>query len=355
MRLCQAWRDNGADVRLVIGRDEGVMRLAGVHVYEFLSSGRVPTARWETLWMILTLPAAIRRHAPDILFCAGNSYSIVSVAMKLILGKKCPPIVAKISNDLGRADMPFLLRWAYHRWLRLQARFIDIFVGMAEPMRDEIRAAMGIAASRVIIIEDPALTENDVARLAPAGPRKSAAGTRYLAIGRLAPQKNMSMLVEAFARVAKGDDTLTIVGEGSERGAIERLANLRGVGDRLSMPGHVQDATPWFGKSDVFALSSNYEGVPAVLIEALAAGIPIVSTDSSVSIAAMLSNGSLGQLVPPGNVDAFARALDAARTWCADPPEMQKMARRFTIESAAPRYMDAFARAQSARLATTSA
>ncbi|MBC7505982.1 MAG: glycosyltransferase, partial [Sandarakinorhabdus sp.] len=168
LRLCRAWAgDPGVAVQLVIGREDGPMRSeAPADLPRHVTPEPFPTAAWESLWMMLTLPAHIRRLRPDILFAAGNSYAVIAIVMKLVLGRACPPVVLKISNDLERRDMPALLRWAYHRWLRLQGRMIDHVTGLAEPMRAEIGHFLAMPADRIHIIDDPALAAADLATLA---------------------------------------------------------------------------------------------------------------------------------------------------------------------------------------------
>jgi glycosyltransferase involved in cell wall biosynthesis len=343
LRLCKAWVSDGMDVKLVLGRADGAMRNeAGALDYGVLSDGRLPTAAWETLWMILRLPGVIRRERPDVLFCAGNSYTIVSVVMKLVLGSKCPPIVAKISNDLSRADFPAPVRWLYRCWLRIQGRHIDRFVGMAPPMRDEIAVAMNVDRNAVRIVDDPALSMTDIERFAPPRP-KVPERNRFVAAGRLAPQKNFPLLLRAFARIARDNDSLIILGEGPERAVLERLAKSLGVADRVTLAGHVADLAPWFADADVFALSSDYEGVPAVIAEALAAGLAIAATNSSVSMNDMLADGRFGEIVAPNDLDAFAAALERCRTSNLDFAGMRLQAERFTVEKAAAHYAAIFA------------
>ncbi len=340
LRLNAAWATRGVDVRVVLGRAEGKTRAEAPPLdYHVLHSRGVSTRAFKTLWMILRLPAVIRREQPDILFCAGNTYAIVAVAMRLLLGRRCPPIVAKISNDLARRDLIAPFRLAYHLWLCVQARFIDHFVGMAEPMRDEIAMAMWITRERVSIIEDPALTDADATRLAAL--RRSGSrggGKHYLAVGRLVAQKNFAMLIRAFANMARPRDRLTILGEGPERGALEALAGKLGVMEKVAMPGHVHPLDRWLTKSDAFVLSSDYEGVPAVVIEALAASLPVIATDCSVSMGDLLDHGRLGRLVAVGDANAFAAAM-AAPVEHADPRLVHAQARRFTVERAAGAYL----------------
>ena len=348
LRLCGAWAaDPGLDVHLVIGRDEGVMRAeAPPNVARHTTPSRFPTARIETIWMLWNLPAHIRRLRPDVLFAAGNTYAIVAIAMKLRFGRACPPVVLKISNDLVRRDMSRVVRWGYRRWLRIQGRMVDHVTGLAEPMRAEIAALMRMPPRRIHIIEDPALSAADLAALAAIGAARrspSAPGRRYVGIGRLARQKNWLLLVDAFARIAGPRDRLTIVGEGAERRTIEAHVTCHGLQARVSLPGH-GPAAPALAMADVFVLSSDYEGVPAVVIEALASGLPVVATDCSVSMRGLV--GPLGTIVPTRDAAALAAAMAAAPPVT---PEARAAAAAamsaFTVERAAGAYAALFARA----------
>jgi glycosyltransferase involved in cell wall biosynthesis len=291
--------------------------------------------------MMLRLPGSIRRHRPDVLFCAGNSYTVVSVAMRLVLGKRCPPILAKISNDLTRTDLPAPARPFYRLWLRIQGRLLDRIVGMAEPMRAELETLMRVPAGKVAIIDDPALEEAQIAHLEalPRPPPERAAGRRFLAIGRLAAQKNFPLLLQAFARMAREGDRLTILGEGSARKGLEALARTLRIADRVSLPGHVNPVSDALLAADALVMSSDYEGVPAVVPEALAAGLPVVATDCSVSMGDLLGHGRFGALVPVRDAPALAAAMDQVGSLPFDSAAARAQARRFTVEIAAQGYV----------------
>ena len=130
--------------------------------------------------------------------------------------------------------------------------------------------------------------------------------------GRLADQKNFPLLIEAFAlfRQKHPDYKLVIYGEGDKRKALEALAGEKLPEGSWSMPGRVDDLPKHIGKCGIFALSSDYEGVPNVLIEALAVGTPSVSTDCAPGGAAeLIENGKNGILVPVGDANALAEGL----------------------------------------------
>ena len=336
--------DAGLRPVIVMGRETGEMRAeAPAGVERRVTASVVPTAAWESLWMMLILPHHIRAIAPDVLFAAGNSYAVIAAAMKLWLRRRCPPIVLKISNDLVRADMNPVMRWLYHRWLRIQGRVVDHATGLAEPMRAEIAHFLRLPPDRIHIIDDPALSAADHAALMAIGAARdtpTGAGRHYVGVGRLARQKNWPLLVTAFARIAGRDDRLTIVGEGAERARIMATATALGVADRLALPGHGA-AAPALAAADVYVLASDFEGVPAVVIEALASGLPVVATDCSVSMQSLVAN--FGTIVPVGDAAALATAMAAQRPL--SPPARAAAAAAmaaFTVERAAAAYLAVF-------------
>lgn len=343
LALCAAWQAGGDDVAVVLGRSEGAMRDSAPALNYVLEPEPVPTASFETLWMMVRLWRYLRRNPADVVFCSGNTYSVVLVVMKLLLGRRCPPVAIKISNDLARRDLPAPARWAYHRWLRIQGRLLDHFVGMAGPMRGEIAHAVGVADARITIIEDPSLGEEQFAALsAIARGRRKPTEPHFLAIGRLAGQKNFPLLLEAFAQCRVPGARLTILGEGPERARLERLAAKLGIAERLAMPGHCADTLPWLRDADALVMASDYEGVPAVILEALAAGLSVASTDCSVSMAGLLGEGRFGQLVPVGDAAALGRAMAQVLGMTFDPAAAREFAGAFRVSRAAPRYRALF-------------
>lgn len=346
LNLSAAWQGSGEEVTVVLGREDGAMRAtapAGLHYA--IEPEPVPTAAFETLWMIRVLRRYLARNRADVVFASGNTYGIVAVAMKLLLGRRCPPVVLKLSNDLYRQDMIAPYRAAYHGWLRVQGRLLDHFVGMAEPMREEIARFLRVAPERITIIEDPSLEERQFAALS--GLPRPATGPRsphYLAIGRLAPQKNLPLLLRAFARLDDPHARLTLVGEGPERGKLERLAAQLGVAGRLDMPGHCGDPLPYLAAASAYVMSSDYEGVPAVIVEALAAGLPIVATRCSVSMPSLLGEGQFGRLVEVGDEAGLAGAMQEVLAMPFEPAKARVAAEPFRIGRAAQAYGQLFAR-----------
>jgi glycosyltransferase involved in cell wall biosynthesis len=152
-------------------------------------------------------------------------------------------------------------------------------------------------------------------------------GKTVVAMGRLAPQKRFDNLIHAFAHcVARHSDwSLVIVGEGPERKRLEAVSAHLGVGDRVTLLGRLSDPVPVLRKSDLFVLSSSYEGFPNALVEAMACQLPVVSTDCPSGPRDIIRNGVDGILVPPDDVVALANAMDRLM---GDPQERQRLGGR---------------------------
>ena len=135
---------------------------------------------------------------------------------------------------------------------------------------------------------------------------------RIVAAGRLEPQKNFPLLVEAFGEFVKihPDYSLSIYGEGSLRDRIQEIINKKGLEQVICLEGNSKNLLEDIKDASVFVLSSDYEGVPNVLIEAMASGIPVVSTDCKPGGAAsLIDNYDNGIIVPTNQVHELANAM----------------------------------------------
>lgn len=338
LRLAGAWQDAGYEVHIAMGRRSGPLtaeqpRNVTMH---FARPSKL-AAPFESLWLVPHLINVVRKQRPAVLFCAGNTYAIVAILARLLLGRECPPILCKISNTLMRTDMPYAGQLLYRIWLKVQGCLIDHFVAMADSLRAEIQTEMSVSEDRISIISDPAISENMIKFVR----RDNRAGGRhFLGAGRLVAQKNYPLLLRAFASIAKPDDRLTVIGEGIERRRLERLAQHLGIREQLELPGHVADPLVWIARADALILSSEYEGLPAVLVEALAVGTPIVATHCSSGIDELLNGGELGIIVPGGDQWALATAMEriCERDW--DRNAMAAKAACFTVERSARKYAE---------------
>ncbi|GAC1404971.1 MAG: glycosyltransferase [Novosphingobium sp.] len=348
LRLVRDWRARGIVAPLFVGRAEGVM-LGDVGKDMDFASPRQPrwgSAWWETFWMIYTLPRAIRAERPDVLFCAGNSLTVVAFFTKVRLGRRCPPILVKISNELQWRHKSAWARFWYRIWLWLQARTFTGVVAMEQAMVPEIVRYLYVQPEQVSVIPDPALTGELLDALGSTSRPAWWKGQprRFVAVGRLVRQKNLPLMLDAFACGAGPHDTLDLIGEGAERAALEAQAQALGLGERVRFVGYRPEPALDLGRYDALLLSSDFEGVPAVLLEALAAGIDIVATDCSASVASLLGHGRFGALVPVRDCDALAAAIAALEPGTQDRAGSFAQVRAFTTQAAGPAYARVAAR-----------
>jgi glycosyltransferase involved in cell wall biosynthesis len=142
-----------------------------------------------------------------------------------------------------------------------------------------------------------------------------------LAVGRLSEQKNLLLLLRAAASLRDLPWRLVILGTGPDEQQLKSLAAELGIADRTVFAGYVGDPTPYLQRARVLALPSRWEDLPAVVLEAMACGCPVVATACADSLVAVMTEANYGRLVPPGDEAAFAAALAAMLT---DPPERRR-------------------------------
>lgn len=164
---------------------------------------------------------------------------------------------------------------------------------------------------------------------------------RLLAVGTLKIQKDFPTLLEALALLPTNVPAhLLILGEGSERPRIEAHIQKLGLQEKVTLPGFVGDVSPVYKLADLFVLSSVSEGLPTVLIEALEQGTPVVSTDCRSGPREILEDGKYGTLVPVGDVEALAKAMDGALSLEHDREALKRRAQDFSVDKAADAYLD---------------
>ena len=296
LRLARGWIEAGRRVTLAIG-DAG-----GPLAAEIPPGLEVVPLGGRTYRALFAVPRVVREMRPDVIFCAGSYYTGIALWTRLRLAGSCPPIVGKVSNAMRRGDHPPLVNLGHAAWLRAHPWFLDRIVAMSEASARDVVETTRIDAARVPVIPNPPALPLPGSTLADLPPRY------VLGVGRLVRQKRWDRLLDAMTRLAERLP-LVILGEGEEREAIEARAASLGVDLRL--PGHAADPLLAMRAAAVLALTSDYEGVPGVLREALSVGTPVVTTDSSPAVAEIVSAPALGTIVPAHDGDALVAALDA--------------------------------------------
>ena len=164
-----------------------------------------------------------------------------------------------------------------------------------------------------------------------------------LGVGELSERKDFATLLRAFARLRGERRTarLVVLGEGRRRAELEQLARTLGIADAVSLPGFVANPYCYMARAAAFALCSRWEGMPVVLIEALALGTPAVACDCPSGPREVLADGRYGPLVPIGDDAAFATALEGVLREPLPPALLQEAVRGYTVEASADAYLAA--------------
>jgi glycosyltransferase involved in cell wall biosynthesis len=219
-------------------------------------------------------------------------------------------------------------------------RSADHIVAVSEGAADDLARTVKIRRDRIATIHNPVLgQEFEAAASEPVEHPWVASGVPLLvSVGRLSEAKDYPTLIRAFARVREQlRARLLILGEGDRRVEIEGMIRRSGVGGEIGLLGHVRNPIPWVKAADVFVMTSKREGFGNVLVEAMATGTPVISTDCPHGPAEILENGKWGVLVPVGNEEAVANAiLDVLRSETVD---ARVRACDFTVEKAADAYL----------------
>jgi len=133
-----------------------------------------------------------------------------------------------------------------------------------------------------------------------------------LSIGRMTEQKRLDRLIKAFAHVQTSDARLLILGEGEDRDALEALVRDLGLSERVDMPGYLPDVALALQKASLFVLTSDYEGLPAAVIEAMAANCPVLSTDCFPSARSLIARSDGCAIIDDASPAALANQIDNA-------------------------------------------
>jgi len=215
------------------------------------------------------------------------------------------------SEHVTLSLMPHGLRYAAVRAITRRAyRMMDGIVAVSAGVADDLAAFVGIPRQRITVIHNPLLLPDVLPGRDMALQYWPAETKRLLAVGTLKEQKNYPLLLDALAKVREQVPTsLLILGDGSLREALKAQVAQSGLTNAVVFAGFDTDPWPYYAAADLFVLSSDYEGLPTVLIEALHAGLPIVSTDCPSGPREILEDGVYGALVSCGDPQALASAI----------------------------------------------
>lgn len=269
----------------------------------------------RTAKSLLPLAKYLKNEKPAVLISGLDHVNVIAVLAKKIAGTRTRNIITlhntfsvKMQNKgfFSRAGVIRLL-------LRHYYPAADEIVAVSEGVAADYVNVTGLPRTRIKVIYNPVINDE---LLRKARERiehpwfADKAEPIILSVGRLSEQKNYAALIRAVAMVReKIPVRLMILGEGELRESLETLRQNLNLTDHVLLPGFVGNPYKYMAQADLFVLSSKWEGLPTVLIEALAVGTPVVSTNCRSGPDEILEGGKLGRLVPVDDVDALACAI----------------------------------------------
>lgn len=337
LTLAGVFAERGVAVDLVLAS------AAGAYIDEVPPSIRVVDLGCRRV--ITSLPRLVgylRQERPAVLLTTMSHANVVGLWARRLAGVSTRVVVREantlsVATERGRGRnrlLPMLAR-RYYPWA-------DEIVAVSQGVADDLVELTDLPPDKVRVLHNPVVTPELALRAAePLDHPWFAAGAApvVLGVGRLSQQKDFPNLIRAFAAVrSKREARLVILGEGPERRRLESLVEELGIGADTLLPGFVSNPFSYMARAGVFVLSSAWEGMPGVLIQAMACGVPVVATDCESGPREALAGGKYGRLVPVGDHRALAEAIVASlgSPHRALPPEALEP---YTREGAVERYL----------------
>lgn len=338
MNLANEISARGIDVDLVLANATGglVSEVGpGINVVDLAS----PNVRHS----VKPLYAYLRARRPDALLSLIHHANVAAFWAHRFAHSKAHLVLSERAN-LSQTLIEYgpVRSWLTKRLAKTAYRHADVVLCVSQGVADDL-GRLGFSASRLVVAYNPtirpdirerALVPPDHPWFLPGEPPV------VVAVGRLEPQKDYPTLLRAFALVASQREArLLIIGRGALLRSLERLRQRLGLDGAVSFLGLTENPHPFIARAAVYVLASKYEGLPNALIEAVAHGVPVVSTDCESGPTEILRGGEFGALVPVGDWPALAKAILGALDGHvpAPPPEAWEP---FTVATATTRYLE---------------
>lgn len=340
--LARGFFEAGMEVELVVfargGEVEQVLLdLLGDIPVHFL---RPRTSRSRAFDLVAGLPGFVRhlrRRKPSVILSTANNTALISALGRKFSRMSGARLVLKTTNPIASSRHRGLARrirlWSYRKVFRST----DAVWTLSDEETAEMIAQFPETADIFRAVGQPYVTSAMIARPADV---MSGEGPLVLCIARLTQQKRVDRLLQAFAHVRTKNARLLILGEGEDRESLTALIRQLGLKDRVSMPGYVADVTRSLHEADLFVLTSDYEGLPAAVLEAMAANCPVLSTNCFPSATSLVGETSGCAIILNTEPEALARQIDEMLSQ--DRPEsLVHTARRYSVANGVAKHVEA--------------
>lgn len=350
--LARGFAERGATVELVVftGRgevDDVIAPLAGPNVKLIYLSEPKGSRSLDLAAGLRGLAKHLKRTAPDVVIAAANNVAVVTAAAVRHAGLTSTRLFLKTTNPIAssrhRGLAKAVRRWSY-RWAFARAEAVWT---LSPSESEEMRAAFPEFSGLFRAVYNPYVTP-EMFEDEPSGNTATTDKPLILAVGRLTIQKRLERLIAAFAKVSDKNARLLILGEGEERERLEALVRELGLQDRVEMPGFSDKVAKAYRHANLFVLTSDYEGLPAVLLEAMASNCPILTTDCFPAARAII-DGAEGCAIIENTAPAALAAQIDAQLRRPRPSTLQAIAEHYSIENGIRSHVEAMAEGLASR------
>ena len=286
----------------------------------------------------------LRRERPIALLAAGHRFNLVAASLRRFVSRA--RIILSVHNTVTREAAK---RSSFKRWRRIRSvarhyRYADGIVAVSQGVAADLVQNVGLEKEQIRVIYNPIVTA-ELNRLAtePLSHPWLTDGSPpvILAVGRLAPQKAFNNLLEAFVCTrAQVRCRLIILGDGPQRSLLENRASELGIADDVDLPGFVANPYAYMRRAALLVSSSDFEGFGNVLVESLAVGTPVVSTDCPSGPREILQDGKFGRLVPIGMPKALSDAILETLANPPPPDRLREAVQRFGADAVVSQYIE---------------
>jgi glycosyltransferase involved in cell wall biosynthesis len=260
----------------------------------------------------LRLLGLVRKVRPDVVLSGMAHLNFMVLLLRPLFPRGTHVLVRQngtVSAALASGRLPFYTRLLY----RLLYPLADRVICQSQAMADDLKGEVGIGPEMIAVLPNPI----DFAGIRAGGQEPYAwdgPGPHLLAVGRLAPEKGFDLLLEALAEIRRAFPRadLVIAGAGPEEAALRLQCHSLRLDNAVVFAGHVNRPYRFFTGASLFVLSSRHEGMPNALLEAAAAGLPLVALPASGGVADLLRNCAGTWLAPEISASSLARVLAAA-------------------------------------------
>jgi glycosyltransferase involved in cell wall biosynthesis len=325
--LATAWVQAGRDVTIVAGSNDGGLR-EGLDRRVKVVKLDPPVRRglFSRFRLAREIGWQLPKLQPDVIFLPGNFHAVLANGLREADAR--PVIALKISNPPLPLGVPFA-KALFRRFTRA----VDGFAAMNSGLAQELEVLL--PDRKIVTLHDPVYVRPMAEK-----PRREA-GRNILWIGRLEPQKD-PLLALKTAQALGASARFFMLGEGSLGEEVRlKIAEMK-LTDRVHLVGHVGEIEPYLARTDALLITSRYEGGPAVAVEALAAGLPVVSTDCSFLLRDLLTRPQAGRLVASRKPGDLAAALEEVCAQPRVPDVLAALAAPFEPQACAKAYLEWF-------------